>query len=98
MRGPKRAERDAQDFLGRRLAGAAGDGDDLGVRTRTGRDREIFKPALRIRDCKQRRGAGDVRRTMRHKGRAGAGFERRLHEIMAVAVLALERDEEIVLL
>ena len=45
MRRAQPAEREAQKFLGRRLAGAAGDGDDLGGRAGAGGDGEVFEAA-----------------------------------------------------
>ena len=50
MRAAQRAEGETQHLLRRRLAGAAGDGDDLRMGARTRSAREIFQPALCIGD------------------------------------------------
>jgi hypothetical protein len=95
MRPAERAESETQQFLGRGLAGTAGDADDLRRRSRSCGAGEILDAALGM-------GHGQQRRTRRKAGRfaadergAGLRLERGLHEVMAVAAVALQRDEEI---
>ena len=54
MGAAQRVAGQAQDFLGGGLAGAAGDGEDLGVAAGARGARQIFQPALGMRDGQQR--------------------------------------------
>ena len=71
MRAAQRAEGQPQHFFGRRLAGAAGDGDDLRVCARARGARQIFEPALRVGDRQQRRRCGQIADRALHQRRAG---------------------------
>ena len=77
LRAAERAQRKAQHFLGRRLAGAAGDGDDLGTASGARRAGEIFQSALRAGDDEKRSIAGRTGRLALHQRAAGLRGKRR---------------------
>ena len=86
-------KREAQRLLGAGLADRAGDADDLRLRARARRAREVAQ-RRRARRRTTRSGAvpGSAARACRRRptASAGAGRERRGHEVVAVAVVALD--------
>ena len=91
-------KREQQGFLGAGLADRAGDGDDFGARARARGAREIAQSFEHVGDDQQRRIGGKARAVVaRDDGEPGAGFERGLDEVVAVAVVALDREEGVAL-
>ncbi len=85
----------SQDFLRRRLAGAAGDRDDLRVAAGARGAGKIFQPRCVLAAITSGAASATLSGLWVTRAAGRLGLQRRVHEIMAVAVLTLQRDEEI---
>jgi len=96
MRLARARKDDAQQFLGRRLADRARHGDDSRLRTRARCAAEIFERDERVLDDIERAGAGQpIGMRLVDQRRRRARFESLAHMIVAVGIIALQRDEQI---
>ena len=97
MGAAQRVQGMAQNFLGGGLAGAAGDGKDFGVAAGAGGAGQIFQPALGVGDGEQaaRSTPSGARDTSAAPALAAKAAR---DKIMAVAIVALQRHEQIAFL
>ena len=96
MRSAQASEAGAQHLLGSGLAGAAGDGDDAGVRGKahTGGAADAGQRFERVGGAEQGAVIPMPLIALRHQRRGGACLERTGDELVAVAAV-LERHEQI---
>ena len=96
MRLSRACERATQQLLGRRLADRAGDSDDAGLRARARRAPETFERDERIFRDIERAGARErLRMRLVDRRRRRAGLEGLANIVVAVAVVAFQRDKQI---
>ena len=85
----------AQHLLGRRLADAAGHGDDAPGEARARRRADGRQSGQRVVHVQKRCIVGHIRRVPIDQRPGGAGAERRGHEQMPILVLAMQGDEQV---
>src|SRR5262245_12270723 len=90
-------ERKAQCIFGPGLADRARHGDDFSVHARTRSTRKIAQTFENIGHNQERRTGKAHLLAARYHGKPGSGFERTFHEIMAISILALDREKRITL-
>src|SRR5664280_240272 len=91
-------EREEQGLLGAGLADRTGDGDHVGARASARGGGEFAQSLEHVRDDQQRRSGGKLRALIAcDHGKHGAGFERGLDEVVAVAIVARDGEEGLAL-